>query len=92
MLEFSGAFDLKKYGWSGAPLHGPCVPAFMLQPEIFEGRHINVTVETGSALTLGMTVADWWRITDRPKNVFYVRRGDAAAYYDLLIDCLSKLP
>lgn len=60
MLEFSEAFDLKKYGRNGAPLHGPCAPAYMMRPDLFSGQQINVTVETGSELTLGMTVADWW--------------------------------
>ena len=92
MLEFSEAFDLKKYGWEGAPLHGPCVPAFMLAPEIFVGRQINVSVELQGSLTAGMTVADWWQITDRPRNVFYVRDGDPVAYYDLLINALGNLP
>jgi purine nucleosidase len=92
MLEFSEAFDLKKYGWDGAPLHGPCVPAFILAPEMFCGRQINVSVELAGALTSGMTVADWWRITDRPQNVFYVRDGDPVAYYDLLIRSLGNLP
>ncbi|MDP9810034.1 inosine-uridine nucleoside N-ribohydrolase [Rhizobium tibeticum] len=92
MLEFPEEFDLKKYGWEGAPLHGPCVPAFMMKPEIFEGRQINVSVETGSSLALRMTVADWWKITDRAKNAFYVRNGDHVAYYDLLLSCLKNLP
>jgi purine nucleosidase len=92
MLEFSEAFDLKKYGWEGAPLHGPCVPAFVLAPEIFWGRQINVSVELNGTLTSGMTVADWWQITDRPRNVFYIRDGDPIAYYDLLIRSLGNLP
>ncbi|MDR3474950.1 MAG: nucleoside hydrolase [Devosia sp.] len=92
MLAFSEAFDLRKYGWEGAPLHGPCVPAYMLQPSLFSGRQINVSVETGSELTLGMTVADWWGITDRTKNAFYVRDGDPEGYYALLNECLRGLP
>ena len=92
MLAFSEGFDLKKYGWAGAPLHGPCVPAWMLRPDIFSGRTISVAVETGSPLTLGMTVADWWQITDRPRNVFYVRDGDSDAYYDLLTQAIAGLP
>lgn len=92
MLEFSQAFDLKKYGWEGAPLHGPCVPAFMVAPEIFTGRQINVTVETGSPLTLGMTVCDWWQITDLPRNVFYVCGGDSEEFYRLLNESLVQLP
>ncbi len=92
MLEFSQAFDLHKYGWEGAPLHGPCVPAFMLTPEIFSGRQINVSVELTGRVTLGMTVADWWQITDLPRNAFWVRDGDPVAYYDLLLEALGKLP
>ncbi|WP_376743200.1 nucleoside hydrolase [Ensifer canadensis] len=92
MLEFSEAFDLRKYGWEGAPLHGPCVPAFMLAPQMFSGRQINVSVELNGTLTSGMTVADWWQISDRPKNVFYVTDGDPVAYYDLLLNSLENLP
>ncbi len=92
MLTYSESFDLDKYGWEGAPLHGPCVPAYMLDPEIFSGRHINVSIERSGRLTLGMTVADWWQITDRPKNTFYVRNGDVIRYYQLLQNCLQSLP
>jgi purine nucleosidase len=91
-LRFSEAFDLKKYGWEGAPLHSPCVPAYALHPEIFSSRLINVTVETRSELTMGMTVCDWWQITEKPRNVTYVRDGDAGAFYDLLVDTLARLP
>jgi purine nucleosidase len=92
MLAFSEHFDLEKYGWDGAPLHGPCVPAYMLRPDLFKGRHVNVMVETGSDLTLGMTVVDYWRVTDRAPNVFYVRDGDAAGYYALLTERVGRLP
>jgi purine nucleosidase len=92
MLEFSEHFDLQKYGWDGAPLHDPCVIAYLLQPDLFRGRQINVEVETGSALTLGCTVADWWLITDRPRNALYLREVDAAGVYALLANRLSRLP
>ncbi|KAF7553536.1 hypothetical protein G7Z17_g3547 [Cylindrodendrum hubeiense] len=92
MLTFSESFDLKKYGWNGAPLHGPCVPLFLLEPEMFQGRLINVEVETTSQLTLGMTVADWWGITTRPKNVFWVRHGDDERLFEILNQALACLP
>src|SRR5262249_33083969 len=38
MMTFSEPFDLKKYGWDGAPLHGPCGPSFMGKPGLFMGR------------------------------------------------------
>jgi purine nucleosidase len=92
MLEFSQRFDLEKYGGNGAPLHDPCVIAYLLRPELFEGRHINVSIECSSPLTLGMTVADWWRITDRPKNVTYLRSVDSDGFYALLTERLARLP
>ena len=92
MLGFSERFDLEKYGSKGAPLHDPCVIAYLLKPDLFQGRTINVAVETASPLTLGMTVADWWRVTKRPANVHFVRRADADAVYELLIERLARLP
>jgi purine nucleosidase len=92
LLTFSQNFDLKKYGWAGAPLHGPCVPAYMLRPDLFSGRKINVSIQTGHGLTAGASVADWWQITDRPRNVTYIRNGNADGYYDLICDLYARLP
>lgn len=92
MLSFSERFDLYKYGSEGAPLHDPCVIAYMLKPELFQGRHINVVIETSSELTIGMTVADYWSVTGRAKNVTYLRSGDAEGFYNLLTERLSRLP
>lgn len=92
MLQFSERFDLAKYGSDGAPLHDPCVIAYLLRPELFEGRHIHVAIETAGALTLGMTVADYWGITGKPANALFLRRGNAAGFYDLLVERLARLP
>ena len=43
-------------------------------------------------MTVGMTVADYWRVTDRPHNVLYLREGDAAGFYALLTERLARLP
>jgi purine nucleosidase len=92
MLGFSERFDLAKYGWEGAPLHDPCVIAYLLKPGAFSGRNINVSVETSSNLTLGMTVADWWSVSDRPANALYLRGIDSDVVYNLIVDGLRRLP
>ena len=89
--DFFERFDKEKYGSAGAPLHDPCVIAYLLQPDLFTGRHINVEVETGSALTLGMTVADWWRVTDRAPNATFMGDIDADGFFSLLTDRLGRL-
>ena len=92
MLEFFERFDVAKYQSDGGPLHDPCVIAYLLQPGMFEGRYINVEIETRSELTMGMTVADWWGVTGRPANARFMRKVDADAFFALLCERLARLP
>ncbi|MCO4848390.1 MAG: nucleoside hydrolase [Yoonia sp.] len=89
--NFFERFDKEKYGSEGAPLHDPCVIAYLIQPELFIGRHVNVEIETSSELTLGMTVADWWRVTDRAPNAMFMGGLDANGFFALLADRLARL-
>jgi len=89
--DFFERFDKEKYGSEGAPLHDPCVIAYLIEPDMFKGRHVNVEIETGSELTLGMTVADWWRVTDRTPNAMFMGDVDADAFFDLLATRLGRL-
>lgn len=91
LLDFFERFDVEKYGTDGGPLHDPNVIAWLLKPELYSGRHINVEIETASELTMGMTVADWWGVTDRPKNAFFVRDMDAEGFYNLLLERIGTL-
>lgn len=90
MTGFFERFDKAKYGSDGAPLHDPCTIAWLLAPGLFTGRDVNVAVETASPLTLGMTVADWWGVTDRPANAYFVGDLDADGFFDLLTDRLAR--
>jgi purine nucleosidase len=92
MLTFSEGFDLKKYGWEGAPLHDPTVIAYLIDPTLFEGRECNVEIECSSELTMGMTVADYWHVTDKPRNATFLRSGNAEGFFTLLTERLARLP
>ena len=89
--DFFERFDMQKYGSEGAPLHDPCVIAYLIDPGLFTGRHINVEIETSSALTLGMTVADWWGVTGRAANALFIGDIDAAGFYTLLTERIGRL-
>ncbi len=91
LLDFFERFDEEKYGTDGGPLHDPCVIAWLLKPELFSGRHVNVTVETMSELTMGSTVVDWWHVTDRPKNAEVMRDIDDDGFFNLLTERLGRL-
>lgn len=71
--DYSNRYDTGRYGDMGAPLHDPCTIAWLLWPDLFTGKQINVTVETHSELCLGATVADWWHVSGRKPNALYMR-------------------
>jgi purine nucleosidase len=91
LLTFYERYDVEKYGMEGGPLHDPCVIAYLLQPDLFGGRNVNVEVEVTSELTMGMTVVDWWGMTDRVRNARWMRTIDSDGFFDLLVQRLARL-
>ena len=89
--DFFERFDKEKYGSEGAPLHDPCVIAYLIRPDLFTGRHINVEIEVASDLTRGMTVADWWRVSGRAPNAMFMGDIDAKGFFALLTERLARL-
>ena len=71
--------------------------AYLLRPELFEGRHCHVEVETASELTLGRAVVDWHghgRLNHAalPANAKVLNELDADAFFTLLTERLARLP
>ena len=73
MMRFFQLAGNRKYGTATRPLHDALAMAWLIWPELFAGRLCNVEIETGSSLTLGATVVDWWHRTDRPRNCLWIR-------------------
>lgn len=71
-------------GRQPSALHDPCVIAYLLAPELFQGSRANVAVETQSALTLGATVVDWRGVSGREVNASVLHAVDADGFYALL--------
>ena len=86
LLTANKLYDEQKMGTNGGPLHDPTVIAYLLKPEIFGGRNVNVTIATKDPLTMGMTVIDWWGTMELPINAQVLTEIDADAYYDLVIE------
>ncbi|MEM6617702.1 MAG: nucleoside hydrolase [Pseudomonadota bacterium] len=91
LTDFFERFDKEKYGSAGAPLHDPCVIAYLLAPEMFQGRRVAVTIDTRDGPTLGATLVDYWRVTKAAPNATWVRDLDADAFFALLTDRLARL-
>lgn len=88
LLAYYGQLDCEKFNLEGAPLHDPCVIAYMLNPEIFKGRPMELKIETSSPLTLGRTVVD--PQAEFP-NAQILEHIDSDKFYNLLTERLGKL-
>jgi len=92
MMAFFERFDEEKYGTDGGPLHDPNVIAYLLEPDIYKGRMVNVEIETASELTMGMTVVDWWGVTGRAPNALWIKDLDDDRFFGLLLERFKSLP
>lgn len=91
MLGFYDRWDKAKYGLPGGPLHDPTVIAYLLSPELFSGREVHVEIETAPGPTQGMTVVDWWGVTDNTPNALVMNEVDADGFFDLIVDRIGRL-
>ena len=92
LLEFYGIYDQTRRGRVGAPLHDPCVIAYLLDPALFGGRACHVAIETQGEHTLGRTVVDWSRRTRHAPNATVIDQIEADGFFALLTERLGRLP
>jgi len=81
-----------QFGARAKTLHDPAVIGYLLRPDLYRGREVNLVVETQSPLTRGMTVVDWWDVTGRTHNVRFMNTVEAEGFYELLMERLARLP
>jgi purine nucleosidase len=92
LLSFYERYDEQKYGSDGGPLHDPTVIAYLLKPELFEGKFVNVEIETTPGLGFGQTVVDRWAVTGRQKNATWITKVDADGFFALILEAFRRLP
>ena len=91
MLDYYEKHDVEKYGMPGAPLHDPCVIAYLLDKSIFGGKPCRVDIETESELTMGQTVVDWWGVTAAEPNAVVMNSIDRPRFIDLVVERIGRL-
>ena len=96
MLAFSNALPANLMDTSdpdqpatGAPLHDPCVIAYLLAPEAFSLRPCRIEVETMSTLTRGHTAVEFRKAVAGQFNASWVSKGDPEAVLSLLLRYLA---
>jgi purine nucleosidase len=80
--------DMKRFGRPGGPVHDATTIAWLLYPEIFEGRAAATGVQV-TGKTAGYTYADFYGKTDQPANALVMHSIDETRFLALLEDRLS---
>lgn len=90
LLEFFIKFHKEVCGWDFAPLHDPCAVAWLMNPDMFTSKKLNVCIDTEGEHTTGCTVTDFMGKTGREPNVDVLLDVDIDKYVDLIIDAVNK--
>jgi purine nucleosidase len=86
-MEFHSRYD----GFYGAFVHDPFAVAAALDPSLVRTEALPVDVELGGTLTTGETVTDWRRAWGRPPTLDVAVEGDAAAFFERLVERVGGL-
>eukprot|EP01129_Flabellula_baltica_P005420 TRINITY_DN1968_c0_g1_i1.p1 TRINITY_DN1968_c0_g1~~TRINITY_DN1968_c0_g1_i1.p1 ORF type:complete len:340 (+),score=74.09 TRINITY_DN1968_c0_g1_i1:42-1022(+) len=90
LLTFFGQSYDEMFNMPEPPLHDPVTIAYLINPELFEIKHLRVDIETVSPLASGQTIVDIFNMTDRPKNAYVALKVDVSGFWELMLDALSK--
>ncbi|MFB2831965.1 nucleoside hydrolase [Aeromonas jandaei] len=70
----------------GAHMHDPCAIAYLIRPEIFIGRDMNVSINTQNGLGLGQTICDYNHITGKSVNATVLFGLNRQKFADLVLE------
>lgn len=88
MVRFYEMYDVDKYDLPGAPLHDPCVIAYLIDDSLFEGDEHHVLVETRDEELIGGTTVD---DSAGPANAMVITDVDAERFFELVVSRIGSL-
>jgi len=87
MIRFYERYDIDKYDIPGAPLHDPCVIAYLVDPSLFGGHEASVAIELCNEDEVGNTYTTEGTAT----NAQIITEVDADAFFDLVVRRVGSL-
>lgn len=87
MIRFYEQHDLDKYDFAGAPLHDPCVIAYLIDPTIFAGHEICVAIDSTNEDSVGNT----FELKGEEPNATVMLDVDAGRFFSLLVERVGSL-
>ena len=91
MLSHYGTQEQCDRGWSGPPIHDPCVMGYLLAPELFSTAPAAVYVELSNQNTCGQTVIHWDSLEEARNTIQVAGSIHSEAFLQMLQRKLMEL-
>ncbi len=79
-------------GVTSGVLHDPNVIAYLLKPELYQGRHTHVEIDISSSIMTGRSTVDWHGKLMKKPNATAINKVDSVGFFNLLTERLSRYP
>lgn len=89
LLRFFTDTYREVFGFPAPAVHDPCAVAAIIDPSIVPTRHLNVAIDTVSALSAGRTVVDVYGTTGRGPNADVAIGLEVDRFWDLMLGALG---
>ena len=90
LLVFFASTYKEMFDFDGAPVHDVLTVAYLVAPELFKMKDVNIVVETKGEFTAGTTLIDLHGVTGREVNAKFGVELDVEGFWKLMIDALKK--
>jgi len=90
LLEFFIKFHKEICGWDFAPLHDPCAVAWLINPDMFTSKKLNVQIDIDGEHTTGCTVTDFLNRFKLEPNTDVLLDVDRHQFVDMLVAAVNK--
>ena len=89
LMDFFGA-PFYRGGWPGTPIHDACAVAWLIAPEMFVSKDLNVQIDLDGEWTYGATVVDYTGITGLAPNAKVVFDLDRPRFEQMLLEACQS--
>ena len=76
-------------GVEGGVLHDPNVIAYLLKPDLYEGREVYVEIDVSPTIMAGRSTVDWYGKLGFKPNAYVVNEVNVKGFFDLLTEGLG---
>lgn len=75
-------------GVAAGVLHDPNVIAYLLKPELYQGREVYVEIDVSPTIMAGRSTVDWYGKLSPKPNAYVINEVDVTGFFDLLTEAI----